>query len=518
MTPEEQLHKTVGDILVELKQEVLATPDDEWILISTQTDERWRAVRYLAKLGAIKAMEHSGIGGAAAIQIMQQMNGQIYKPKTYKVEILQPKFDEIYKQYQNPQAITAKDNRLPYKKDGLFYSLWKYANAPRLTRKSLIALIDLTPLEGNERFTTFEFLNAIKELGIELEGITFHEEIYKKYCKIEHDFLIEYITKNPTLNFSKAITNLFKNQATFVDIYNLLGKFDELAKAKLQLGGILEFTEFKPAPSAKNLEPLKLHLDKYLQCFIEDKLFSAELVNFYRFSKQKEIFLYNIERDVKDYGVEFVFRQGKIVSIRSGTTVSINEDDRYLPIHILAALEKQGYFEVQSILITDMDVPPEKQTDDYKVKITAAHKLWDEVEGKKTSSPANASKELPSAAGQATNTATVSQKPIRNRLSFFPVTNDIEFNTETAVVTNGHKDCALLTFLSQYKNTPFNVEDIQNNCNPLVNNSAHKFKAEKDVDDTLRQIRFKLKVKKGAYFPIIKRGEKNNKKWIWVEK
>ena len=51
-------------------------------------------------------------------------------------------------------------------------------------------------------------------------------------------------------------------------------------------------------------------------------------------------------------------------------------------------------------------------------------------------------------------------------------------------------------------------------CNPLVNHEAHKFKGEKDIDDTIRQIRFKLKIKKGAFFPIIKRGEKDIKKWL----
>ena len=36
-SPEEQLHKTVWDILVEIKQEALVTSDNKWILISTHT-------------------------------------------------------------------------------------------------------------------------------------------------------------------------------------------------------------------------------------------------------------------------------------------------------------------------------------------------------------------------------------------------------------------------------------------------------------------------------------------------
>jgi hypothetical protein len=109
-------------------------------------------------------------------------------------------------------------------------------------------------------------------------------------------------------------------------------------------------------------------------------------------------------------------------------------------------------------------------------------------------------------------------KPTKNKLNFFPETGDIEFGNETATVANGNKDFALLSFLDDNKNTSFTVKDIQEFCNPSVNKVAHQFKGEKDIDDTIRQIRFKLKIKKGAYFPIMKKGEKDNKKWIWIEK
>lgn len=275
-----------------------------------------------------------------------------------------------------------ENGKLPYKKDGLFYSLWKYANASRLTGKSLIAFIDLAPLEGTPCFAIFEFLNNLQELKIELEDITFHEDIYKKYCKTEYDYITDYIAKNPKVDFSKAIKKLFKNKATFDDIFKILGKFDEFVKMKLQLNGLLEFIEFSPSPSVKNIKPLKEHLEACINCFIEDNLFSPELKNFYRFSRQKEIFLQQIEREVKDYGLEFVFKQGEIISVSRGSVASIGKDEAYLFIHTLAALEKQDCFEIESILITDMDVPPEKQTDDYKIKVLAAEKLLGEYEQK----------------------------------------------------------------------------------------------------------------------------------------
>ena len=517
-SPEEQLHKTVGDILVEIKQEVLVTPDDHWVIIATESDERWRAVRYLAKLGGLKAIEHSPL--TSPLKIIQEMNGRIYKPNAYKVEPLQPKFDEIYKQY-HPEEEKPITEKLPYKKDGLFYALWKYSNAHRLTGKSLIAFFDLLPLEKNDRFTIFEFVNALKELGVELENITFHTDIYKKYSVSEHEFLNEYFIENPSKNFSKAIKKLFNNKATFTDIYNIFGKFDELPKAKLQLSGLLEFIEFSPKPSYKNISPLKNEIDRYLQCFIDDKLFSPELKNFYRFSKQKDIFIQNIERYVKDYGDSFLYKQGK--SILNGK-IANHGNEEYLFIHTLAAMEKLGFLEVEGILTMDMDTPPEKQKDDYKVRMNVTQKLLDEYKRQTIYIPAYTDKAKVEAAHKLTNPdeneskGNVRNKPNKNKLNFFPDTGDVEYHTETAVVTNGHKDFAFLSLLNDYKNTPFNVKEIQEHCNPSVNNPAHKFKGEKDVDDTIRQIRAKLRIKKGAFFPIMKRGEKGNKVWIWVEK
>lgn len=103
-------------------------------------------------------------------------------------------------------------------------------------------------------------------------------------------------------------------------------------------------------------------------------------------------------------------------------------------------------------------------------------------------------------------------------LYFYEETGDINYKNELGITKNGNKDYALLSLLHKNKNTPFNTTDIQKHCNPLVNKDTHKFKGEKDIDDTLRQIRFKLKVKNRAFFPIVKRGEKENKKWLWIEK
>ncbi len=404
MTPEEKFNQEIWWILQEIKRDNYLTPKGQKIEFSLRSLPKTRSVRrrdvdygfpqeevqrkLLFKLQEWKALEVQPIDNVLR-------GGDIFNPRIYDLIIKQPKFDELYKKYElanspkgteqqvKPILRKIENGKLPYKKDGIFYSLWKYANASRLTGKNLISFMDLAPLEGNPRFAIFDFLNSLQELKIELEDITFHKDIYKKYCKTEHDYITDYITKNPKADFSKAIKKLFKNKATFDDISKILGKFDEFVKMKLQLNGLLEFVEFSPSPSAKNIKPLKKDLETYINCFIEDKLFSPELKNFYRFSRQKEIFLQQIENDVQDYGLNFVFRQGEIIGVRKGRGATIGKDEAYLFIHTLSALEKQGFFEIESILIIDMDVPPEKQTDDYKIKIMASEKLLSEYGNKK---------------------------------------------------------------------------------------------------------------------------------------
>jgi len=403
MTPEEKFNQDVWWILQEIKKDNYLTTKGKKVEFSLRSLPKTKSIRrkdvdygfpqedvqrrLLFKLQEWKALDIQPVDNILR-------GSDIFNPRIYDLTIKQPKFDELYKKYElanrpketeqwvKPILRKLENGKLPYKKDGLFYSLWKYANASRLTGKSLIAFMDLAPLEGNPRFAIFDFLNSLQELKIELEDITFHEDIYKKYCKAEHDYITDYITKNPKADFSKAIKKLFKNKATFDDIFRILGKFDELAKIKMQLNGLLEFIEFSPSPSVKNIKPLKQHLETYINCFVEDKFFSPELKNFYRFSRQKEIFLQQIEREAKDYGLEFVFRQGEIISVSRGSVATIGKDEAYLFIHTLAAMEKQDYFEIESILITDMDVPPEKQTDDYKIKILANEKLLEEYEPK----------------------------------------------------------------------------------------------------------------------------------------
>lgn len=100
MTPLEELHKAVWQILCEIKQEQLATPNDQWIIIDTGASVRERAVRLIAKTGGIKALEYQP-SLAATLQTIRQLNGVYSKPTAYKVEAKSPRFEEVYELYES---------------------------------------------------------------------------------------------------------------------------------------------------------------------------------------------------------------------------------------------------------------------------------------------------------------------------------------------------------------------------------------------------------------------------------
>jgi hypothetical protein len=100
------------------------------------------------------------------------------------------------------------------------------------------------------------------------------------------------------------------------------------------------------------------------------------------------------------------------------------------------------------------------------------------------------------------------------KLCFYTIDGIAEYKSITATFSFGTKARALLDYLFIGKNTPLNINDIRNNCNQKINLDSHHFKKEKDVSDTIKYIKDKLKVKKGEYFPIYKKG----KTFFWIEK
>lgn len=105
----------------------------------------------------------------------------------------------------------------------------------------------------------------------------------------------------------------------------------------------------------------------------------------------------------------------------------------------------------------------------------------------------------------------------KKQLMYFPQSNTVVFDGKRYTFRPGSKTHALVDFLYKNKNVPFNISDIVNNCNKKVKNTAHLFKKEKDIDDTIRNLRKSLKCCKNAYFPIIKATVRGKITWTLID-
>lgn len=107
------------------------------------------------------------------------------------------------------------------------------------------------------------------------------------------------------------------------------------------------------------------------------------------------------------------------------------------------------------------------------------------------------------------NPANVSSPKItltNTKLKFYAISGKGEYCGVSASFKPGTKSGELLKFFTENKNTPLELKYIQTRCNEHIRIARHRFKTEKDVDDTIRRIRQELKVSKSEYFPLYKTG------------
>lgn len=188
MTPIEELHKTAWQILCEIQQEQLATPNDQWIIIDTNADVRERAVRMIAKTGSLKALEYQS-SLLATFRNIQQLNGVHTRPNAYKVEPILPRFEEVYALYESifTQEYDADQIKFLTKQVQVFS---QSANKPVEPKKTNLSAADqkklfileklkeewaLTPSAGETKISTQKYHSWMKECGItdwyELENV-----------------------------------------------------------------------------------------------------------------------------------------------------------------------------------------------------------------------------------------------------------------------------------------------------------------------------------------------------------
>ncbi len=270
--------------------------------------------------------------------------------------------------------VKSMSKKIIYQRDGMLYVQWKLLNAYRLLGRDLMRFQDIIVPYENQNINAFALLRNLRDMKLELCGWVFHFDIYKKYCSKECEALLLYMKDNPEAGFSKSVTNIIRGKFTIEDVE---------AACFLPKFNLVEWFEFDAKLPQKTSTALKTMIDSYLDSFIADTL-SIETINFYRFEKQKQIFIKRLKIDYLDnYTDTFIYR-----TIIFPPFMDIPDyENEELFIHTLVALEKLGYLKIEAIWVFDMDLPPEKQTENYKVKMTVTEKLRNEAGG--TASPAS---------------------------------------------------------------------------------------------------------------------------------
>lgn len=261
-----------------------------------------------------------------------------------------------------------------YLRDERLYILWKLLHSERLVRRSLIRFEDFIYPEKSTSNVAMNVCQGLSSMGLDVNGLIFHEDLYKKYDFEQYKRLLKCIGERPETEFSKSAINVLSGSFSLkdVEVVSLLPAF-----------ALAEWFEFDAKLPQKTSTALKTMIDSYLDSYIADTL-SIETINYYRFEKQKQIFINRLKIDYLDnYADTFIYR-----TIIPPPFMDIpDHENEELFIHTLVALEKLGYLTIDAIWVFDMDLPPEKQTENYKVKMTVTEKLRNEAGG--TTSPAS---------------------------------------------------------------------------------------------------------------------------------
>ena len=267
------------------------------------------------------------------------------------------------KQASNPQKL----KQCPYLPEKILYGLWKYANAHRLTTKNPIGFEDLAAPDFSTLGVCLALLSLhMKNMGIEIDGLSFNSKGYYTYTN--DDEWSQHIEDGVSEGIANSIEALKKNEFTYQD-FIAIGMISEKYK-------LAEWFEFPTILSKKTQDRLDSFLTSYIEAFISDNL-AVEKDNYYKFDRQKERMLRELKMESRDLGNTFVV-QNPGQNTPNPFPSYILAERQGLFIHTLIALEKQGYFDVNAIWVTDWDVPPEKETMTYKVRVTLKNKTLQE--------------------------------------------------------------------------------------------------------------------------------------------
>ncbi len=271
---------------------------------------------------------------------------------------------EIARSYWKKLNDEELTKRLPYWEEDYLFLVYKILKGNQRQTKSAFSIGDIQPQRWPWHFIYYCLGNLCKELGIQLEGLVFHKEIYKKYCPQEFQEIQKLIDEKLDDKRAFGYKKIFENDFKIEDF----GQIEFLFNFKYN--GIYEFIEFDTKLSEKTQEKLEGYLRDYLQFFINNQL-TAERKNYLTFERMKAEVISSLRLNSGRYGSSFLFKFRNVF-------LAISHYDEFLFLHTLFALELLEYLTIEDIWVFDMDLPPEKQTDEYKIKLYLLPKFFDE--------------------------------------------------------------------------------------------------------------------------------------------
>lgn len=363
------------------------------------------------------------------------------------------------------------------------YFVYKLINAGRFAGKKLL---DFEYLRAPTASGASVWLNFHKMPPLKINGLVFHKNVYERYDPTNYAKLEKRIEAA-----EKYENEIIKNRtAALKRVFNNNFEYKDLLDMPLVHVSMFDWFEFDAVLPKETLNKLQNYLDVYIKNYIDENLLITDK-NIQRFSKQRGWFSSRLNELSAQYGNHLMFFENSIDPFGGAGEL--------LFVHNIVALEYLGLITVEEFAILDYDKDISKQKEEYRTKIEVLPKLKSEYVAKEK----EPSKDT-------TNISKMSSK----KLAFYPDDGVVEYKSNSYELSVGSKGYELINFFNSSKNTPLELRFIQDRCNTKIRIEKHKFKTEKDISDTINYIRKVLKVKKGEYFPLYKKGNR----FIWEEK
>ncbi len=268
--------------------------------------------------------------------------------------------------FEDKKPVILLPEKLPYWQEDYLYLVYKILKSNERLIKTALSLNDLQSAKWTPQHTFMKLGMLCEQIDIQFAGVIFHEVMYEQYCPEEYKNAKQLIKDNPKSKQAIALKKIFNNDFQIQD-FSGYGIF-----ALAKFSGLYEFIEFDTQLSHDTQEKLSSYLQEYLELFMSNHLV-AEHQNYVTFSVMKAELLGFLRRPHSKYGNSFLLNDKDV-------HLFLTDKDEFLFLHTFVALEHLQYLLVENLWVFDMDLPPEKQTDNYKIRLHLLAKFLEDDE------------------------------------------------------------------------------------------------------------------------------------------